>query len=83
MCYTISVNKNAMMKRANKYHGITESTATAESGIYRFVVHFPSEQIGSTNMRSQSDTAGTVIRRQSVGFEPKFGWYRGLHCASS
>ena len=26
---------------------------------------------------AQFGTAGTVIRRQSVGFEPKFGWYRG------
>lgn len=32
-----------------------------------------------TAPRAKFDTAGTVICRQSVGFEPKFGWYRGSH----
>ena len=72
MCYTFRV-ENAMMKLANEHLGITESAASAESGVYPFVVHFPSEQIGSTPTPrvAQFDTAGTVIRRQSVGFEPK------------
>ena len=70
-----------MMKSAILQKDITESVGKAETDVYPAETHFPSEHtewIFSSLVRQ-----GTVIRQKSVGFLPKTGWYRGVHCVSS
>ena len=79
LCYNKFVRYgNAVMKSAELQNRIQESVAKAESGIYAR---------NRISLRSRSDEHRFVsvvrsgrrrYRRQSVGFVPKCGWYRGI-----
>ena len=59
------------MKLASSQNDFSESTDMAESGVYRAKIAFP---FGADRINAQAISSvrhGTVIRLQSVGFEPK------------
>ena len=69
------------MKLASKHQRIAESAAFGWERRIRACIAFP---FGADRIKAiaKFGTADTVIRRQSVGFEPKIGWYRGVLVAS-
>ena len=86
LCYNNFVRYgNAVMKSAESQNRIQESVAKAESGIYartRISLRSRSDEHRFVSaiciLQSVVRSGRRRYRRQSVGFVPKCGWYRGI-----
>ena len=71
--------QNAMIKFANLSIGFYRECHIAVSDAKSLSCAFPFGADWANAVACNPIRQGAVIAYQSVGFEPKFGWYRGVH----